>query len=34
VEFDEVDGSDPFFNVNTPGDVEVARARLSEVAPK
>ena len=33
VEFDEVDGSDPFFNMNTPDDVKVARSLLSEVTP-
>ena len=32
VEFEEVDGSDPFFNVNTPDDARVARLRLSETA--
>ena len=31
VEFGEVDGSDPFFNVNTPDDVKVARSLLPEV---
>ena len=31
VEFVEVDGSDPFFNVNTPDDVKLAQSLLSEV---
>jgi molybdopterin-guanine dinucleotide biosynthesis protein A len=31
VEFDEVEGSDPFFNVNTPDDIDVARSLLSRV---
>ena len=31
VEFDEVDGFDPFFNVNTRDDVKVARSLLPEV---
>lgn len=31
VKFDEVDGSDPFFNVNTPEDASVARSLLSEI---
>jgi molybdopterin-guanine dinucleotide biosynthesis protein A len=33
VEFDQVDGSDPFFNVNTPDDARVARTLLAEAAP-
>jgi len=32
VEFDEVDGRDPFFNVNTPDDASVARSLLPETA--
>jgi molybdenum cofactor guanylyltransferase len=32
VEFEPVDGADPFFNVNTPDDAEVARALVMETA--
>jgi molybdopterin-guanine dinucleotide biosynthesis protein A len=31
VAFDEVDGRDPFFNVNTPDDAAVARSLLAEI---
>jgi molybdopterin-guanine dinucleotide biosynthesis protein A len=32
IEFEPVDGADPFFNVNTPDDAEVARALVMETA--